>query len=361
MAKGVEDTAFYRYLPLVSLNEVGGDPTRFGTDPEAFHAACLAAARDRPQSMLATSTHDTKRSEDVRARVSLLSEMPAEWAVTVRRWSAINERHRRHGWPDRNAEWSFYQTLIGAWPITVERAVAYMEKATREAKLHTSWVNPVADYDDAVRTFTASVLADETFVADLEACAALLRKPGWINSLAQKLLTLTAPGVADLYQGSELWDLSLVDPDNRRPVDFSLRRRVLVETVAADPGAVWATEDGTGRAKVLVVTRALHLRKAHPDWFGPGDGGFYEPLDAAGQAAGHVIAFVRGRGAITIVPRLPLGLERQGGWADTTLALPPGSWSNELGDPDTAWTGTVRLADLLASFPVALLSKEPRR
>jgi (1->4)-alpha-D-glucan 1-alpha-D-glucosylmutase len=209
-----------------------------------------------------------------------------------------------------------------------------------------------------VRGFVTSVLADAAFVSDLEASVARLQRPGWINSLAQKLVTLTAPGVADLYQGSELWDLSLVDPDNRRPVDFSLRRRLLAEARAADAAAVWAAEDGTGLAKLLVVTTALHLRAAHPDWFGLDGAGGYGRLDGVGEAARHAVAFVRGGSAITIVPRLPLGLERRGGWGGTTMALPPGSWWNHLGDADAAWRGTVRMGDLLAGFPVALLGKE---
>ncbi len=361
MAKGVEDCAFYRFLPLTSLNEVGGDPTRFGVTPDEFHAACLAAHRDRPTAMLATSTHDTKRSEDVRARINVLSEMPDDWAAAVDRWSAINERHRRGDYPDRNTEWLLYQTLFGAWPISAERVSANLEKATREAKVHTSWVDPNARYDEAVQRFATDVLADAVFVADLEAFVARFRGPGWINSLAQKLLTLTAPGVPDLYQGSELWDLSLVDPDNRRPVDFSTRQRRLVAAQSDDPGALWAAEDGSGLSKLLVVTRALHLRRAHPDWFGAGHAGRYEPVAAKGQAAGHVVAFARGGNALTVVPRLVLGLEAGGGWGDDAITLPPGTWRNHLGSFERPWSGEVALADLLGEFPVGLLSRDGAR
>jgi (1->4)-alpha-D-glucan 1-alpha-D-glucosylmutase len=361
MAKGLEDSAFYRFLPLVSHNEVGGDPSRFGVRPEEFHAVAATAHRTRPLAMLATETHDTKRSEDVRARISLLSEIPAEWAAAVGRWSTINDRHRRGDLPDRNTEWLLYQTLIGAWPIDTERIVAYMVKATREAKVHTSWVDPVADYEDAVRAFVTAIVEDSAFVADVEAWAGRLRSPGWVNSLAQKLITLTGPGVPDLYQGSELWDLSLVDPDNRRPVDFDLRRRLLAEVAdaAADPAEVWAQEDGTGKAKLLVVTRALGLRQVHAEWFGAGDDGRYEPLFAEGEAAGHVVAFARAGRAITIVPRLVLGLEQRGGWGDTAITLPPGTWRNEFDPALTTTEGVVVLADLLAGFPVALLSLAP--
>jgi (1->4)-alpha-D-glucan 1-alpha-D-glucosylmutase len=275
----------------------------------------------------------------------------------------MNDRHRRGEWPDRNTEWLLYQTLIGAWPIDTERMVAYMEKAAREAKVHTSWVDPVADFEDALRGFVTDVLDDPAFVADLEAWADRLGRPGWINSLAQKLITLTGPGVPDLYQGSELWDLSLVDPDNRRPVDFDLRRRLLAEAAAAltnagaaDPAAVWAKESGTGMTKLLVVTRALRFRQAHAEPFGPGPAGRYEPLYAEGEAAGHAVAFARGGRAITIVPRLVLGLEQREGWGDTTIELPPGTWRNEFDPARTKREGVVALADLLAGFPVALLS-----
>jgi (1->4)-alpha-D-glucan 1-alpha-D-glucosylmutase len=359
MAKGVEDCTFYRYLPLVSLNEVGGDPSRFGTETEQFHAACIAAHRDRPMAMLASSTHDTKRGEDVRARIALLSEVPAEWSAAVNRWSAANERHRRNGWPDRNTEWLLYQTLLGAWPIDAGRASAYMEKATREAKVHTSWIDPVPAYDDAVRDFVTAILADQAFLAGLETWVARLTRPGWVNALVNKLVTLTAPGVPDLYRGTELWDLSLVDPDNRRPVDFTVRRRLLAglaEGAGAGAAAVWAAEDGAGAAKLLVVTRALRLRKSHPEWFGPGPGGRYRPVRAEGTAAGHVVAFERGGGALTIVPRLVVGLERRGGWGDTTIELSSGTWRNELDREQGALQGTVALADLLGGFPVALLS-----
>jgi (1->4)-alpha-D-glucan 1-alpha-D-glucosylmutase len=358
MAKGVEDCAFYRYLPLASLNEVGGDPTRFGIGRERFHEACLAAHRARPRAMLATSTHDTKHSEDVRARIALLSEVPSEWWAAVNRWSAMNDRHRRDGWPDRATEWLLYQTLLGAWPIDAQRAAAYMEKATREAKVHTSWLDPVPAYDDAVRAFVNSVLADGDFTADLDSWVAPLARPGWVNSLANKLLTITGPGVPDLYQGSELWDLSLVDPDNRRPVDFALRRRLLAGIGNRRAEEVWAKEDGTGASKLLVVERALAVRQAHPEWFGTGQTGRYQPLAAAGRAADHLVAFVRGGRAVTVVPRLVLGLERRGGWGSTSIDLPPGRWRNRLkldGD-DVTIAGTVALADLLAGFPVALLT-----
>ncbi len=219
MAKGVEDTAFYRYNRLVSLNDVGGDPGRFGTSVDEFHAHNRRIAADWPSTQLATSTHDTKRSEDVRARIGLLSEIPAQWGAAVRRWTATNARHKHDGMPDANAEYLLYQTLVGAWPIDAERAAAYMEKATREAKVHTSWIDPIPAYDDALRGFVTAVLVDPAFTDDLAAFVDPLVGPGRTTSLAQTLLKLTSPGVPDLYQGTEL-----VGPQPGRPRQPATRR-----------------------------------------------------------------------------------------------------------------------------------------
>jgi (1->4)-alpha-D-glucan 1-alpha-D-glucosylmutase len=354
MAKGVEDTTFYRYLLLLSLNEVGGDPGRFGRRPEDFHQACMDSQQRWPATMLATSTHDTKRSEDVRARINLLSEIPREWAETVGRWSNHNAVH---GSPDRNTEWLLYQTLVGAWPIDTERLTGYLEKAIREAKTHTSWTDPVKEYESRVRGFAEGVMRDGWFLADLERVVGQLERPGWVNSLAMKLLTLTGPGSGDIYQGTELWDLSLVDPDNRRPVDFGLRRRLLASLRGADPATVWAEENGSGLSKLLLVNRALKARRARVSCFGSREAGAYRALSAEGSAIDHVVAFARGGGVVTVVPRLVLGLERRGGWGDTTLSLPDGEWCDELGDPTRVWSSDVELGQLLHGFPVALLTK----
>ncbi|MGZ3678251.1 MAG: malto-oligosyltrehalose synthase [Ktedonobacterales bacterium] len=355
MAKGAEDTAFYCYNRLVSLNEVGGDPAHFGTSVEAFHAACTTMQLHWPQTMLTTSTHDVKRSEDVRARICLLSEIPDHWGDTVRRWAEHNERHRSGNLPDRNAEYLLYQTLVGAWPIDVERATAYMEKAAREAKLYTSWTEPQPDYERALRTFVESALADDEFVADVQRFVDSLTTPGWITSLAQTLLKLTAPGVPDIYQGTEIWNLSLVDPDNRRPVDYDLRRRLLTDLEGATIEDIWARRD-EGLPKLWLIRQALALRQRRPELFGPR--ATYLPLAAQGTKAAHVVAFVRTGEAVTVTPRLVLNL---GGdhadWADTTLELPPGRWHNEL-TGDTVEGGTITLADLLRRFPVALLARE---
>jgi (1->4)-alpha-D-glucan 1-alpha-D-glucosylmutase len=352
MAKGVEDTAFYTFNRLISLNEVGGDPGRFGTSLEVFHQACLEAQQHRPRGMLATSTHDTKRSEDVRVRIHLLAEIPARWGKAVQRWAALNERHRRAGWPDRNTEYLLYQTLVGAWPLGVDRAIAYMEKAIREAKVHTSWTKMNQPYEEAVRAFVADVLADRAFTADLEAFVSPLVEPGRVNALAQTLLKCTAPGVPDFYQGSELWELSLVDPDNRRPVDYDLRRQRLAALEGLTPEAIWARID-EGLPKLWVIRQALALRRRLPALFGPQ--GDYQPLGARGGQAEHVVAFARGGRVIAVVPRLVIGVN--GDWADTTIELPRGAWHNEL-TGDEVRGGAVRLAELLARFPVSLLVRE---
>jgi (1->4)-alpha-D-glucan 1-alpha-D-glucosylmutase len=230
-----------------------------------------------------------------------------------------------------------------------------MDKATKEAKTHTSWTDPVVAFEESVHRFVEAVVADQEFVASLDAVVARLRRPGWINSLALKLITLTAPGVPDLYQGSEVWDSSLVDPDNRRPVDFELRRRLLAELPADDPAAVWSNENGEGRSKLLVVSRALQVRRSSPSSFDPGT---YEPLMGSGPVAEHVVAFARGGKVVTVAPRLPIGLERGGGWKETTIRLPEGVFHNELGERSRQWSGSVEVAHLLGGFPIALLVAE---
>jgi (1->4)-alpha-D-glucan 1-alpha-D-glucosylmutase len=352
MAKGVEDTAFYRWGPLVALNEVGGDPARFGTSVEAFHRRNAEAARRGAGSLLATSTHDTKRGEDTRLRITLLSEIPERWAAAVWRWAEMNERHRRGGMPDRALEYLLYQTVVGAFPLSVERAVAYVEKATREAKRHTSWIDPNPAYDAAARGFVEGVLGDSAFAADLEAFVRPLVAAGRDASLAQTLLKLTAPGVPDLYQGSELWDLALVDPDNRRPVDWALRRRLLDAVGEAAPEDVLPRED-EGSPKLWLVARVLGFRRERPGPFGPDAG--YTPLATAGAHAGRAVAYLRADEVAVVVPRLVLG--RGDDWLDTTVEVPAGRWRDVLARTEVAG-GTIRLAELLARCPVALLARD---
>lgn len=356
MAKAVEDTAFYRWVPASWRNEVGGDPGRQPLGLDAFHAWCDRAQRDRPASLLATSTHDTKRSEDVRARLSVLAERPADWAAAVARWRARNAEARSAPPPDRSTEWLLYQSAVGAWPIDGDRLRAYMEKATREAKQHTSWTDPDRFYDDALASFTTEMLEDLELVADLTGLVDELRRPGWAVALAQKLLTLTAPGVPDLYQGSECWDLSLVDPDNRRPVDYDRRRRLLASLEGRSAADAWADESGDGVTKLAVVRAALAARAERAAAFGPGEPGAYRPLVASGPAAEHLVAFSRGGEVVTLATRWPVVLEAAGGWSETSVELPPGRWEDRLGGG--TWEGQVELSGLLGRLPVALLVRE---
>ena len=352
MAKGLEDTVFYNFNRLVALNEVGGDPGRFGIAPAKFHEDCVETQRLWATSMTTTTTHDTKRSEDVRARISLLSEIPERWAEAVRRWSGMLEKHRTDGAPDRNAEYLLDQILVGAWPIDVERATAYMLKATREAKAHTAWTSPNEAYEDALKSFIEATLKDREFVADLEGFVRPLIEPGRVNSLAQALIKLTAPGVPDIYQGNELWDMSLVDPDNRRPVDYEGRRDLLAEVKKGISPEEALRRSDEGLPKLLVTHRALHLRRRRPELFGPE--GAYTPIEAGGSKKDHVVAFARGDGSVTVAPRLPLKLG--GSWGDTTIELPGGDWTDELTGARFPG-GRAKLAEVLGKFPVALLSR----
>lgn len=349
MAKGVEDTALYCYHRLTALNEVGGDPSCFGLSVEDFHAACGRVQRTFPATMLSTSTHDTKRSEDVRARLALLAEIPDAWAAAVRVWRSLLADVRPAS-VDANTEYLIYQTLVGAWPIERERVADYIEKAVREAKVNTSWTEPNAAYEADLNAFIGAAFSHTEFIEQLEAFVERLRTPGYINSLAQTLLKLTAPGVPDIYQGCELWNFSLVDPDNRRPVDFEQSRRLLVELNDLSARQVWERR-ASGLPKMWLVHRGLRVRAAEPEAFGPA--GHYKPLFAAGAEADHVLAFARGDTVIPVAQRLPM---KRSAWTDTTLPLPEGTWRNVL-DNDREFEATASLAELLAEFPVALLRR----
>jgi (1->4)-alpha-D-glucan 1-alpha-D-glucosylmutase len=435
MAKGIEDTAFYRYFPLASLNEVGGDPDASHVSVQRFHQENLARRAQYPHALIATTTHDTKRSEDVRARIGVLSEAPLLWRAALNRWARLNRHHRRQldglPAPSRNDEYLFYQSLVGVWPLAppragqlrqlVERLQAYMEKATREAKLHTSWISPEPHYDAAVREFVAAALDDHPknrFLAEFRKFHEQVVDWGLYTALTQVVLKLTSPGVPDIYQGQELWDFSLVDPDNRRPVDFALRREMLGQLRAAVVGGpaarielarTLARYPRDPRLKLYVTWQLIEFRRQNQALFAFGG---YVPLEAAGACADHVCAFawrtadgarpavaalsspaearpavaafwpasaasstaegVRRRTMVVIAPRLiarlmqsvrspsspaPLGTAA---WRDTTLVAPGldgMTWENLL--TGQRWEGRLDgqpLAAALEDFPVAVLA-----
>ncbi len=352
MAKGLEDTAFYRYNRFICLNEVGGDPARFGVSPDDFHHQGKLAQAGRPLSMLAGATHDTKRGEDVRARLALLSEIPTVWGRTVKRWFSQNRKYNLNGFPEPNMEYFIYQTLVGTWPITKERLRTYLEKAMREAKLHTSWTRQDNEYEQSVLNFADSLLSNEKFLDQMEEFLRPLIPAGRINSLSQTLLRMTFPGVPDIYQGCELWDMSLVDPDNRRPVDFDLRRKMLTEMTSLGPEEILARMDH-GLPKLWLIRQTLRLRRNRPGPFSPQSS--YRPLHASGSKARHVVAYARGDQVITVIPRLLMGLKDN--WQKTGMEIPRGSWNNILTE-DRFSGGFVRMTRLLGRFPVALLAKE---
>ncbi|GAB7189856.1 hypothetical protein NUM3379_05620 [Kineococcus sp. NUM-3379] len=357
MAKGVEDTAFYRWFRLSSLNEVGGEPARFGVAPEEFHAYSARLARDWPATMTTLSTHDTKRSEDVRAQLSGLSERHEEWHQALSAWREAAGPHREAEL-DTRTEVLIWQTVVGTWgaggPISAERLVAYLEKATREAKDHTTWTAPDEAYETAVRRFAEGILGDPAIREQVGAFVASLAGSTRTAVLGQKLLQLVMPGVPDVYQGSELVDLSLVDPDNRRPVDYAERERRLAELDAGRAPADLSDE------KLLVTSRALRLRREHPEWF-LGPQAAYAPVPTS---TGNAVAVARGDGlgthVVAVATRLPVALERNGGWGEHTLALPEGTWRCVL-TGTTVPGGGVRLAELLEGLPVALLVRDGGR
>jgi (1->4)-alpha-D-glucan 1-alpha-D-glucosylmutase len=356
MAKGVEDTTFYRFNRFVALNEVGGNPARFGVTPDQFHRAMEESHARWPHTMRTLSTHDTKRSADVRARLFVLSELAREWCTFAERWVRRFERHWS-GEYDPDAAYVLLQALVGAHPLEAPRAAAYMEKASKEAKRRTSWVNPDAEYDQALRGFVERVALDGEFQSALGEFVDSLLWPGRVNSLAQTLLALTAPGVPDVYQGTDLWDLSLVDPDNRRPVDYEVRRRLLAELDQRTPEDLVARADD-GAIKLHVIRAALHLRRRHPAAFGSGAAGAYRPLSFEGPEARHCVGFTRGDRVAVLVPRLAArALQRDPRWSpELQCELPRGSWRNRL-TGEALEGGTIAGRALLGRFPVALLER----
>ncbi|MEH0843816.1 malto-oligosyltrehalose synthase [Micromonospora sp. CPCC 205711] len=339
MAKGVEDTAYYRWSRFVALNEVGGSPAHFGVPPAEFHRFAAARQVRWPASMTTLSTHDTKRGEDVRARLAVLSELPDRWAGQVTDWMS------RAPLADPAFAHLLWQTVVGAWPVERDRLHAYVEKAAREAADSTSWSDPDLAFERELHALVDRMYDDPELHAEITAFAAEITPAGWSNSLGQKLVQLAMPGVPDTYQGTELWENSLVDPDNRRPVDFAVRRELLARLDGGWRPAVAVD----GAAKLLVVSRTLRLRRDHPELFTG-----YRPVPVHGPAGPHALTFDRG-GAVAVATRLPLSLTRSGGWRGTTLSIS----GNSVTDVFTGrvYSGSELLLDeLLSTYPVALLA-----
>jgi len=379
MAKGVEDTTLYVYNRLVSLNEVGGNPSHFGITINQFHTFNQQHQKNWPHTMNATATHDTKRGEDVRARLNVLSEIPQEWEQQVNNWSELNQEHR--SLVDRNDEYFLYQTLVGAFPFAeheqasfVERVQEYMIKAIREAKVHTAWLRPDNEYEAACTTFIQKVLdpnLSRQFLDIFRLFQQKIAEYGIFNSLSQTLLKITAPGVPDFYQGTELWDLSLVDPDNRRPVDFELRRaylRSIQESIKTDVLSLipeLLTHKTDGRIKLFLTLQALKARTKYLSLFQNGE---YLPLKVHGTHANHIIAFARqhhNQTAIAIVPRFLTTLTQPGQpplgesvWQNTHLQLPAKTWQNLLTHQTLQTGDTLPISQAHSHFPVALLVAE---
>jgi (1->4)-alpha-D-glucan 1-alpha-D-glucosylmutase len=342
MAKGVEDTAFYRYARLGSLTEVGGDPSEFALTVEEFHRAQARRQASWPLSMTTLSTHDTKRGEDVRARLDVLAEIPARWTGML---AALRDHASTGHGPFDNL---LYQAIVGSWPASRDRLHAYAEKAAREAAEATGWWDPDAAFEARMHAVVDTAFDDSALKRLIEDIVDEITAPGWSNGLSAKLLQLTAPGVPDVYQGSELWERSLVDPDNRRAVDFDERRRMLAALDSAFAAGRLPSVDATAAAKLLVTSRALRLRRDRPELFR-----LYRPMTLVGAASDHAIAFDRG-GAVSVATRLPVGLAARGGWDDTVLLRHSGATMDAL-TGRTFEGSTIRLDELLATYPVALL------
>ncbi|MDQ3722851.1 MAG: malto-oligosyltrehalose synthase, partial [Actinomycetota bacterium] len=341
-AKGIEDTAFYRYVRLLALNDVGGDPGRWGVSVEDFHAGNLERARRFPQNLLVTQTHDTKRSGDARARIGALSAMAEGWATCVRRWYELTDELVEDGGrvgPDGQERYLIFQTLAGVWPISAERLEDYLEKALREAKRNTNWVDQNLEWEERVKRFAVALLTHEPFVNSFASFVAEVAAQGERAALGQLLLKLTVPGVPDVYQGDELIDLSLVDPDNRRPVDWDARRAALE---ALQGGA----EPTRETMKLHVISRALELRGRRPEAFDAG--GAYSPIEAGPDAC----AFTRGAGGEVLV----FVALRPGGQG-TGVQMPAGRYRDVLGDGAQADGGPVQLGELVARHGFALLER----
>lgn len=375
MAKGVEDTAFFVYNRLISLNEVGGDPDRFGISATEFHQFNQYRQQNWNIAMNASSTHDTKRGEDTRARINVLSEIPDEWQAQLQKWREINQKrktqNRKALMPSANDEYAFYQTMIGAYPFQdsemeefANRIEQYAIKSIREAKVHTAWLRPNGAYEEACTKFVQSILRDDRFLAEFIPFQKKIAHYGVFNSLSQTLIKITSPGIPDFYQGTELWDLSLVDPDNRRPVDFIQREAFLdaIQSATASelmPKLLEKPQDG--QIKLFLIVQALKVRNQFKSVFLSGE---YIPLEATGKFKDHIVAFARKDGdrmVVTIAPRfftrliqpdqLPIGEI----WEDTAIELPASGWKDAISETEHAGSA-IALKDVLKNFPVALLT-----
>jgi (1->4)-alpha-D-glucan 1-alpha-D-glucosylmutase len=386
MAKGFEDTSLYIYNRLLSLNEVGGDPVSFGTSLHQFHDFCLQRLETYPRAMNATATHDTKRGEDVRARINVLSEIPKEWKLHLRRWETVNKKFKQTvngaSVPDGNEEYTLYQTLIGMYPFqkterkrVIPRLEGYIEKMLREAKIHSFWSEPNIEYENAVKAFVRDILnpsKTNLFLGEFLPFQEKIAQYGILNSLSQALIKMTAPGIPDLYQGTELWDLSLVDPDNRREIDYKLREKHIDEIrKKGDSPQVFEYIDelvagrNDGRIKMFLLYKALQARKENENLFLNGD---YEQIRITGRYRNNVIAFARDDDeatAVILAPRwftslvdehtFPVGKRV---WADTTVYLPGGTrrtWGNAITGETIDAGGRTPIAEILTSYSVALL------
>jgi (1->4)-alpha-D-glucan 1-alpha-D-glucosylmutase len=389
MAKGFEDTALYRYTRLLSLNEVGSNPAQFGISKTAFHEFNRSRQQNWPLTLNTTSTHDTKRGEDVRARLNVLSEIPDEVRLNLKGWAAVNASKKREVngelAPSRNEEYYLYQTLLGTYPWDssqkqefTERISQHMVKALREAKVHTCWIETNLPYEDAVTAFASEILSDDAFLGAFLPFQQKIALYGFYNSLSQTLLKITCPGVPDFYQGTELWDLNLTDPDNRGPVDYQKRRALLREItqLKSERAPELLLNPSDGKAKLYLIYKALEFRKKQRLLFEQGE---YLPLAVKGRGEGHVVAFCRKRADayfLVVVPRFLSGLRYTGDgksassglvawgdlavdWADTYISLPEGApsrWSDVFTEKILIpCCGRLTLRDALDRFPLALL------
>lgn len=357
MAKGAEDTTFYRYHRCIALNEVGAEPDHFGMSVERFHERMVDRSSTLPRSMLTTSTHDTKRSEDTRARLLAISEIPEDWAKAVQEWSSLAHQYRTGEWPDRNTEYFIFQTLVGTWPISIDRITEYLEKAMRESKEYTSWTENNETYENAVLSFARGILSDTEICSAIHAFVERISPVGYVNSLVQTAVKLLGPGVPDIYQGCETWSFALVDPDNRRPVDYE-RLEVMLGEVESFSAGQLLEHMHEGHPKIALTRALLHLRHAYSDVFwGTASKGprAYLPTPVQGEASADVLAFSRGEDVYAVCPLRFLG--RNGLYPDTSIHFPDGRYRNVVTGEVVAG-GAHEVDTLIARFPVCVLVRE---